>query len=376
MVQKQKNRKLPIVAAITMFLLISTLSFAQTNTNVPTTSSTSQTTQNICNQFIPQSAIATIPSGVLPTTLLIILTMAIISAVVYAIGYAFNISSFVRFSKTEFVEIAITIVIVALLFGSFAALTPHGLVNPTDNRAVFVNDCSMLSTSSADVYTNLFTYFLIPNVELMLLTNFKFSIAPGNFGFTGIQPFAGYGLETSLLGTLVEFITFFATLLLALIAVLGIIFALFPLFLYIGIILRAVPWFRVAGGTFLALFIGFYLLFPVLLGAMMGAYTPIAPSITYFDKVISSLNQLSSSGIISGAATFSLTAIINIYKNISDVLGFNLLYVVIQSTVEPIIYTVFALVISLIISFDFTELLGDFLGSPSLSSKKTLNKVL
>ena len=120
---------------------------------------------------------------------------------------------------------------------------------------------------------------------------------------------------------------------------------------------------------------GFYMLFPVLLGAMMGAYTPINPSMSYFDKIVSSMDTLASSGVLRGV-TIPLAAVINIYKNVAGVLGFNLIYTIIQGTVEPVIYTVFALVLSLIISLDFTELMGDFLGAPSLSSKNTLSKVL
>lgn len=375
----KRKRTIALFSLAMLLLLVSTFIYNVATAQITTytnTATTLPTTATLCSTIIPQSELLTIPTGVLSTTLLIILTMAILSGVIYAVGYSLKINKFVNFSKTEFGEIAVTILLVLILFGSFAALTPNGLVNinPLNTRTTFINDCNLLESSSFNVYNDVFTYFLIQNIELQLVSSFTVELEPGFFGFN-FSPFVGYGLESSLLNTMLEFVTMLATLMIALIIVLGVIYAIFPIFLYLGIIFRAVPWTRVAGGSLIALFIGFYMLFPVLLGAMMGAYTPINPSMSYFDKIVSSMDTLASSGVLRGV-TIPLATVINIYKNVAGVLGFNLIYTIIQGTVEPVIYTVFALVLSLIISLDFTELMGDFLGAPSLSSKNTLSKVL
>ena len=57
-------------------------------------------------------------------------------------------------------------------------------------------------------------------------------------------------------------------------------------------------------------------------------------------------------------------------------ISFNIITPFITVIVEPLILTIFVLIISLIVSYDFMELMGDALGAPSLSSSNTLKRVL
>ena len=165
----QRKRVIALFSIVLLILLASTSIYNVASaqiTSYTNTATTLPTTATLCSTIIPQSELLTIPSGVLSTTLLIILTMAIVSGAIYAIGYSLKINKFVNFSKIEFGEIAVTILLVLILFGSFAALTPNGLVNinPLNTRTTFINDCTLLESSSFNVYNDVFTYFLIQNI--------------------------------------------------------------------------------------------------------------------------------------------------------------------------------------------------------------------
>ncbi|MEM3876034.1 MAG: hypothetical protein QXP35_03070, partial [Candidatus Micrarchaeaceae archaeon] len=170
--------------------------------------------------------------------------------------------------------------------------------------------------------------------------------------------------------------------------ILGIIYAFFPIFLYIGIVLRAVPWTRAAGGAFLGLFAGLYIMFPIMLYfGLMGpaafqclastsSASTASTSSACPNSAASALSQVNSnfqaskvSSVNSGINIF--TSIINTINGVIAPFGFITTYIL-----EPVLYTLIIYIFSLIIAFNFMEQVGDLLGAPSLSSEHALKNVI
>ncbi|MCL5239063.1 MAG: hypothetical protein M1286_01145 [Candidatus Marsarchaeota archaeon] len=178
--------------------------------------------------------------------------------------------------------------------------------------------------------------------------------------FQGLEPFA------SLLGQQLDVTLAIAGLLIIIPVFLFIVYGLFPIFLYAGVLLRSFPWTRAAGGTLIALFIAFYIVFPSLL----------YPFTTYLPQIATGLQQLSASasgvqaiwqfstGTVGALLPFVGGSFIS-----SEVNGFAI--AVSNAAVQLV-----GLVISFLISFDLVETFGDMLGSPSLQAKGLLSKVI
>jgi hypothetical protein len=47
-----------------------------------------------------------------------------------------------------------------------------------------------------------------------------------------------------------------------------------------------------------------------------------------------------------------------------------------QQIVVPLLYTLFTVIISIMVSFEFSELVGDFLGAESLTTGHTFRKII
>ncbi len=182
----------------------------------------------------------------------------------------------------------------------------------------------------------------------------------------------GFGLISSIIKYLINFSNSLVGISIGVAFFLNIIYSLFPLFFYFGIVLRCLPWTRAAGGAFLGLFFGFYVVFPLLLHAFIvegaAALTPM-PAVQ-----VPSQNPFVSAGetAIAGMGNF----VKNIFTALSDLNPYNIIGTYAALIIEPLIKFLFALIISILISFDFTELVGDFLGAPSLSSSNALKGVL
>ena len=199
---------------------------------------------------------------ILGLSLLIMLMMAAISGLLYAIGYSFRINGLVRASKQEFGEIAVTALIVFVLVGTFyvtagLANTPPALIAGTGaySRGVFVDDCNQLSSYALLLFEYSFDLGTVQDFTI-LVSSITVSLQPDNFGpiFT---PLAGLYSSVHAIGLLFIFAGVMGGLLLAIGVALGIFYAIMPIFLFAGIILRTLPWTRAAGGSFLGLFIGF-----------------------------------------------------------------------------------------------------------------------
>ena len=351
-------------------------------------------------------------SGILPIAVLIMLVMLMVSGVAYALGRAFMIGRLTNFAKTEIGEVIITGLIVVVFLGTFALSTRvAGAQNflaidrGYANTPVFVKDCSYLSDTSVTLMDNYFI-FAAAQTLLNLITNLKLSVklnaAIGSavsgsgplggiaaYGFN-VTPFKGLTLVTGessfglgglsggngIMGNLLTISSSIAMLLIGMTVFLSFIYALFPIFFYIGIVLRTFTLTRAAGGAFLGLFIGFYIFLPLMLSLTLGVNS------AYLDTYTSS-QFCSSTGL--GCPSSSITTWLgnawNLISSPFQILGCGLsstsscLYsVMIQKTIEPAMYTLAGVVLSLIFSFDFGNAVGDMLGAPSLSTRSVLKR--
>jgi len=329
-----------------------------------------------CSSVIPtQNGLSNLGSlsTILGFSLVIMLTMAAIAGLAFGIGYAFRMGGLQQAGKQELGEIVITTLIVLVLLGTFTignALSPPQLLTNGGayNPVTFIDDCTNLANYGFTLLQYLFDLVATQDF-LNLLSSFTVNLMPLSFGVS-FTPFGGYGLVAASTNLLFLASGGMGALLLSISAVLGIFYAIMPLFLFAGIILRTLPVTRPAGGAFLGIFIAFYFVFPILLHFMI-ANTPVtltpsqlgqAPTTGYF---ASFLNLLENPG-----ATFTFFNSITILFDPSYTLG------LITAVLIPAMYGVFSAIFSFMISFDFAELMGDFLGSPSLRSGDALKRLL
>lgn len=307
--------------------------------------------------------------GLIGISFLIMFTMLIIIALTFALGYAFKIKSLMSFSKMEFGEILITVLIIVFFVGAVGAV-PLIHLTPQQTSNIFVNDCNYLAGSSLYVFNVILTNFVPRSFGIELLQNLQIHLSPLSFGID-FSPLTGYSLVQQSLSIAIDFSSMIAGLFLALIMFLSIVYMLFPLFLYIGIVLRTLPFTRAAGGAFLGFFIGFYILFPLMLNLMLSVQGASV------NPIIINQNQTISSTLSNLGNTPSALSVLPFVKNFFE--SFSVLGTFeqfISNIIVPMMYTLFVVIISIMVSFDFSELVGDFLGAESLSSKHTLRKII
>lgn len=342
-------------------------------------------------------------AGLLMTSLLIILMVLVVLSIVYAVGLGFGIDSLIRFAKTEYLESFFNVIIIAAVFGSMSYINNavsffSGLTNaaiggvsypPTSAgiKTLYIDLCNNIETgqinpSGATIIGILFT--VIP-AEIFATMQIQFQptgVAASFLPGFSINPLQGIGPLISV--TFLETATFtvFLTLGIAMIFLLFIIYFLFPLFLYIGIALRSFPWTRAAGGSFIAFFVSFFIVFPVL-------FYPFTVSGPYGGFSYMICVDPTTGKVYTNSALCSGGSALNVLGNVWQLFT-SLLPSIIGNSggafvnnttvyVSIISYTILRLIglgIALIISFDLLEALGDFLGAPSLQAHRIMEKLI
>lgn len=314
-------------------------------------------------------------------SLLIMLIMLLITSVLYMLSYVLNLDLLKNLAKAEMGEVIITVIIIFVFFGFFNFATAGTAGYAKVGRGLYVDDCTYISNTSIALFVPfLFVNFIRWLSEL--ITSLQITIEPAFFGFS-FSPLTGYNLFDTVLGILDDMTGAIIVVLLGTLLLLGLIFALFPLFLYAGIILRTLPWTRAAGGAFLGLFVGFYIVFPLLLHVFLSGYAagqiPISSSLT--ENAVSGFAQTSDmqntgSTYLSTTLNFFSTEAKQLYNSIGTSVTLGLINGYIYYVLEPAALALFAVIISFMVSFEFAELTGDLLGAPSLSTSGIFNKVL
>lgn len=312
---------------------------------------------------------------------LVVLVVLMVLGLAYAIGYAFGISSLLNFVKAESVESFFNMLLIALVaFGiGFAGPAMQFLAGIGGIGLESVGAAAPNIASAQGLYTSLCTHYVTHGIGTIIDNSVTLSITyiftsvlqqtrvqlmPNGFGFSWF-PFAGAAIQLNVINMQMQVYTFLAAIFVAMAILLALIYFLFPIFLYAGVLLRAFPWTRAAGGSLIALFVAFYIVFPALLYPF-STYLTLA-----IDKASSAIPPLSSLSSLSLPVSV-LSSSVNgaaVADEVMGVGGFaqNLAYMALQ---------IIGVFVAFLVSFDLLEALGDLLGSPSLRADRLFSKVI
>ncbi|MGC8622589.1 MAG: hypothetical protein ACP5UC_01335 [Candidatus Micrarchaeia archaeon] len=379
---KLKNLlRLPLLAALLFILVASSLS----NLSFSQVSGTAY-----CNSLFNPAGGTSYSLFNYPTSLnymlwLSVLAMTImimVAGITYAIGTAFKLDKLVRFSKAEIGEIFITAIIVFAIIGTFKLASSVSPTSPPTSAltstsffsdSAFVNSCTSAANVSIGEMPSALG-LMLQNSIISFFRSLRISIEPNHFG-VAFSPFAGFSLISSVIGIMVDLAWSFVLLMAGVAMFLFIIYSFFPIFFFAGVVLRTIPWTRAAGGAFLGIFIGFFIVFPLLMefALNIGANTIFQSSCAL--SAGTSLGSCLQSQTTLTSTTFdSFTSVISAPADVVD--GSHLIGMFVADVISPAIYSIIGTIISILITIDFSETMGDFLGAPSLRSADVLRKLI
>ncbi len=344
---------------------------------------------NICHLGLGSNIFGTIGSAtplnsMVEDSLLIVLFLVNIAVIAYILGNAFRIRSLANFGRAEMGEAVITIVIVAVFLGTFQGITFNPIFNnqalaPSSNffaptpsavqPSTFLVDCNMLVAASGVAFNNAFGVLAFQDFD-ELVQSFSYSInfGGGTLGYSA-SPYAGLSGAIFAIDQVSNIAFVLVAFPLAVAGLLWIFFAFFPIFFYIGLVMRAFPWTRAAGASFLGIFLGFYLMFPALLFLLLSGLgqTAINP---YGYSAIQTISYVNPIDILGLGVSYLLgdQALLQ-FIGISNGFGG-------QGEISQLFFILVAVLLSFIISFDFMEAISNLLGAPSLRADNTLRRVI
>ncbi|MEM0159202.1 MAG: hypothetical protein QW393_00290 [Candidatus Micrarchaeaceae archaeon] len=327
--------------------------------------------------------------GMFAIALVIILTVFVVLGLVYAIGYAFRIDKLTNYVKTEILESIANLVLIAIFSGGigvafaasvfFANVGMAGLqeasisgltTSPTtvsSASAMYMQLCENYYSKLLSVFGTVVTLYA-SSWFLGLLTSFNIGLMPNGFG-ASFHPFIGLDPTTLFFYLLQNVAIGIIIIYLAIIMLTWLIFYLFPIFLYAGILFRSFPWTRAAGGTMLAIFISFYIILPAILYPFSFSKVPIPAQ----QSGSSLLLPPSIPGLPTGLASIS-----DIEHFFSSLFSPNNAIEYFVPSLADAGIQLFGVIIALLISFDLIESFAELLGAPSLrgQSHKMLRRVI
>ncbi len=367
-----------VAMAIAAVLLASV---ALTGNALASSSSSIVGANSFCNRILPTSTPFGI-SSIVDITMVVLFAMVSVIGLAAAIGYALDVPLLKRFMRNEAGEIAITVIIAIAFLGTLAAdgslNTGYASTLSGINYNLFYEDCNAMSVTA--LYTSMPALVSIGSFQdiLTFISSIKIQYAPNGFGFEVI-PYQGISAVQMPVINMFTIAGALVGIMIAVPVILGIIYGLFPLFFYTGLVLRALPWTRAAGGAFLGMFLGLYIVFPLLLHAMMCAGSSICTT-----APVTVGTCIAVGGILGNYATgVTLSSLLNLgsfFVNFADTAINNLSGGIISGTLEgvvaPVAFMLFDVFISFIVSLDFAEIMGGYLGAQSLSGGGAFKKLI
>lgn len=317
-------------------------------------------------------------------SLLVVLVVLTVLGLVYGFGVAFKVDSLKSFARSEYLESFFNIVLIVLIGSGLAfagsaisfianlglagtqAITSQAgaaqAVQVSTVDQVYGGICNNYVYSGINVaFNNLFSAE-VTSFVLSELAGMPVKMMPGGIGVR-FSPLLGTIPMINVINTQIMIFEAIAGLLLAITFFLYIVYSLFPVFLYAGILLRSFPWTRAAGGAFIALFIAFYIVFPAIL----------YPFTIYMGNFYSALGVNAS-----GFATFSFGALLEVPTALLGSNGTPMLDEMdgFAQTAGLVGLQLMGVLIGLVVSFDLVEAIGKLLGAPSAHSRTLLGKLL
>ncbi|MEM3252977.1 MAG: hypothetical protein QXS71_00980 [Candidatus Micrarchaeaceae archaeon] len=356
------------------FILLSTVAFALLVSSVSAQST-------LCTALYPPGSAAASFAGLFAIALIIILAVFVILGIVYAIGYAFKIDKLTSYVKTEIIESTANLALIAIFAGgigvAFSASVFFSNIGLTGVQSAsgltLLQGTPTTVSSGSQMYSQLCDNYysrIYPIVVLVaglyassmvtsMASSINVELIPNGFGIS-FHPFMGIDPLTLLLYSMQSIAIYIIIIYLAIIMLTWLIFYLFPIFLYAGILFRSFPWTRAAGGTMLAIFISFYIILPAILYPF--SEVTFQPSSTFEIHTIQGLPTSLSAVESFFISPLSPNAAIQAFVPYLADGGLQL----------------FSVIIALLISFDLIESFAELLGAPSLrgQSHKMLRRVI
>lgn len=341
---------------------------------------------SVNGQPLVSPAIATYSSytGLISVALLVVLAMFMVMAIIYALGMAFRWDMLMNLAKSEYLEGFVTILIILFIAGGIAAFSgAEGAIGNIFSTTTGTTVPGTFQTLYTSLCNNIFSNLVTPGFLLVLWTDvnklmvslissFTLKFEPGGMGIS-VAPFAGFSSLNQLIWIQEGIATFMVAGGGLLIVLLFVIYYLFPIFLFLGVALRAFPWTRAAGGAFIAIFIAFYVLFPAIMYPFTVQYSSSSTPSSNALAICKSGTSSCPSGV--GLALGSFTqylGVINLDLGYSEYT--NLLYF--SQLLIYIVLDFMGLIIALLISYDTVAIFGKLLGSNSVKGSNILGKVL
>ncbi|MDE1768406.1 MAG: hypothetical protein KGH64_01200 [Candidatus Micrarchaeota archaeon] len=327
--------------------------------------------------------------------LLLVAVMISILSVAYAFGTAFQIESLVNFAKTELLEQMFNVGAIAVVFVAIASLDPFitfftnlglsgiastaslgtapaGYTSTTHAYNIFVDLCNAVDFNIVrTAFENWFS-LVISLFWVNLFNSLVVSFMPNSFGFS-FNPYGGLSLMIQLIwdDQSAYFLAMFFGLFL--IVLIFLIDFLFPLFFIIGIALRSFPWTRAAGGSLMAMFIAFYIIFPGLLYPFI--YSSSLTGVTGLGlctgSAYNTLSLCQTPGFVKG----TFVAILNGFHESFAIAYYDDVSAFVDGMVQ-VGLSVMGLIVALLIAYESTEKIGTLLGAPSVSAQRALSRIL
>jgi hypothetical protein len=326
--------------------------------------------------------------SVINISVLIMLTMLLVIALIYMVSHIVGVDSIKNMAKQEFAELIVTAVIVSIFIGGFnlaaAGISSTNVFHAAGSnfgRQIYVDDCISLSNTSFGLIIPLSAMSVV-RYGLDTVESLNLTFEPNGFGFQ-ISPLRGYDLFDKVIGLLIDITAAFILFIVVTLFTVGFVYGLFPIFLYAGIVLRTIPWTRAAGGAFLGLFVGFYIVFPLLLHLMLSGYIPAVsnaainadPTVTQAYIAGVAAGAAGGGSALLGSAMSFLTQLGVLFVGVPGGNSYGLINGYIFFVIEPAAFTMFAIVLAFIIAFDFAEITGGLLGSPSLRAEAIIGSI-
>jgi hypothetical protein len=242
---------------------------------------------------------------------------------------------------------------------AYPVSNPIPPVQVTDTESVYLAICKNYVTNGINTgVSNVVSTGFVAAV-LSDLKSWQVELQPLGLGLS-FTPFGGALTTWNLVNTQTTAFEGIAGILLGVVFLLYIIFSIFPVFLYVGILLRSFPWTRAAGGTFIAIFIAFYIIFPAI----------IYPFSLYLQSVYSALGVSPST-----FATFSLGSFPAVILQFSGASLLNEISAFAQ-TIASAGLQLIGILIGFLICLSLVESIAKLLGAPSMHTRGLLGKLL
>ena len=347
-------------------------------------------------------------SEMISITMLVVLAVLTSLGIVYAVGMAFGIEKLKTFVRSEYMESFANLLILVLIAGGISGtdtvitilssmtsigLQSYSIAPVTSTSSMYVNICNGYYGTIDNSLQNIMglTLFILP---LQLIQSLEINLAQNGGGLDYLPAYLNPGLTlrplegTDVLQKMIILETssfsLIVTLSFAIIVLLMMIYFLFPFFLYLGLLLRSFPWTRAAGGSMIALFIAFYIVFPALLYPFVSLSSTLQSSTNPLcvGTTNTALTQLCDANNLSNFQFdyhLGLHALLTFIETFSAINFGSALEANVTQFVNNITFTglqLLGIIIAFIISFDLMEQLGDMLGSPSLKSRTLFNNLI